>query len=412
MRDVIFALLVSTFALAPHAHAQSDAPLPDTVSMEDAVRLVRARSERLAEIETRVDSAEADRIGAATRPNPVASYRALILATGTNVNGAVVHDTWVEQPSIRPRLRRMRMEAADAHVDAERANVAAAAAELAYATRGAFVELRTAERRLAAIESAIADLQAVDQLVRARAAAGALSDLDVARIEVERSQWDADLARARIDAELAASNLALLASAPGWHPHAADSADDESPPMLLEGAVDEALEHRPAVIAAQANLHDAEAQLAAERSATHAGPSIIAGGSFTSGPRSASFGAGIAWPLPVFDRNQAAIARARADLEAAEHGLAATRLEVRTEIEANLARRRAAHATLDAFEAGSTERAERLRRMFAAGRAGGSLDAYQILDGLRSLRTLGERDVELRAEAMRADAAFLRSLGR
>jgi len=105
---------------------------------------------------------------------------------------------------------------------------------------------------------------------------------------------------------------------------------------------------------------------------------------------------GLSVPLPLFDRNQGAIARATAQMTAADLDLQASLAEAQAEVESaadNLVRRKAA---LTAFESSVGQRASSLRQMAEDAYREGSADILELLDANRSLREIQLTRVEQR----------------
>jgi cobalt-zinc-cadmium efflux system outer membrane protein len=109
-----------------------------------------------------------------------------------------------------------------------------------------------------------------------------------------------------------------------------------------------------------------------------------------------SFLFGLSVPLPLFDRNQGAIAKATAQMTAADLDLQASLAEAQAEVQSaadNLAKRRAA---LSAFETSVGQRAASLQQMAEDAYREGSADILELLDANRSLREIQLTRVEQR----------------
>lgn len=406
-RSSLFALLLVAAPVTALAQASDFEPAaPQRVTMEEAVEFVVRSSLRVPEDHTRVDAAAAERIAASTRQNPEFSYRTVVLAGGTNVNGIVQHDAWFEQSGIRPRARRLRIAAADTQVEAAEADAHVFVNALKIETRRAFIELFTAQEQLALLEQSIGELASAEDALRLRASSGAATRLDVLRIEAEQSQWAADAARVRLDRDRASAVLAALATIPTWNPIAEPTADFS---LIVDATT--ALDTHPRVIAAEAASQAAERMLAAERGAARPSLSLMFGGTFTQRPGSAALGGGLSVPLPVFDRNRAAIARAAAEAERARYARDAVRAELMASIESARRRTDVARAAVSTFTSSTNQQVATLRPMLTAALRGGSIDTYAFIDGLRTMRQIALRSVELHATLEHAQIDLLESLG-
>ena len=120
---------------------------------------------------------------------------------------------------------------------------------------------------------------------------------------------------------------------------------------------------------------------------------------------------GFSLPLPLFDRNQGALARAAAQNRAADSAARAGLDEARAEIENAalvLTRRR---ESLQAFEGAVTERIPVLRRMAEDAYREGSADVLELLDANRSLKDVELSRVQQLEAAKLAEEALVAAAG-
>ena len=95
---------------------------------------------------------------------------------------------------------------------------------------------------------------------------------------------------------------------------------------------------------------------------------------------------GLSVPLPFFDKNQGAIAKASAQISAADLDLQAGLAEARAQIENAAAVLRKRKDGLQVFETAINERVPALRRMAEDAYREGNADILELLDANRSLR--------------------------
>ena len=95
---------------------------------------------------------------------------------------------------------------------------------------------------------------------------------------------------------------------------------------------------------------------------------------------------GLSLPLPLFDRNQGAIARATAQIEVEDLSLGAEMGEARAEIERGAALLLKRREALAALERTVVQRIPVLRQMAEDAYREGSADILELLDANRSLR--------------------------
>jgi cobalt-zinc-cadmium efflux system outer membrane protein len=122
----------------------------------------------------------------------------------------------------------------------------------------------------------------------------------------------------------------------------------------------------------------------------------------TSDPSSLVLSAGISIPLPLFDKNRGAIARAHADAERTDLELAAQR----TELAATLDRASAVLATrrdaVRRFQGDALLRLGKLRAMAETSYRSGQGGIVELLDALDAITDARLRDLELRAAVAEA----------
>ena len=162
------------FVFAAHGIAaqQSIDALPTRVTLEEVLRLLSERSPRTAAERATVDVAAADRIAAATSPNPTVSYGGSHLFSWLSTGAVTQHQVVVDQPLLVSHQRRARLAVADLNVAAEQARVAVSLAERRSEVRQAFVALLARQEELKILETSRADLDRIEQVVRGRARAG------------------------------------------------------------------------------------------------------------------------------------------------------------------------------------------------------------------------------------------------
>lgn len=279
----------------------------------------------------------------------------------------------------------------------------------AYAEAIAADRLATLERERARLGAAARDA------VERRFAAGLESELQRSRAAVETSGLQAAARRAQAEAqqrrrELAATwreadldlplDQAWFDAAPAFGPRA-DAAAIEAAPGASAGA-----EHSHVARARLAQAR-AEAALAAARGARFAGVEAVVGNRrFRAGPAGSdqAWVLGLSMPLPLWDRNGAGIAEARAALAAAEVQVEEATRELVSEREAARADYEAAALEVEALAGNGLPAATLAARLAAQGYDGGRLSLLERLDAERALSDVAERLVRARLALRRAEA--------
>lgn len=366
--------------------AAADTPLPASVTLDDVLKLLAERSPRTAADAAAVGVVAAERVAAATIPNPTLSYGGVHLVGGLSTGAITQHQVVLEQPLLLFHQRAARLAAANLNVRAEETHVAASLAERQLEVRQAFTALLARQEQLRVTRDSLSDLERVAQVVRGRAQAGDRSRYDVARIDTAAATLRVVVMDAEADVTEASGHLAAVLGFPGWSPRAVGRLDQAAPVSSDTGALwEQALQRRPALTNARERQAAARGGLFLARRERLPVPAVSAGTQVTQQVHGTSAFVGFSLPLPWFDRNQGGIARAAAQLEAETRGLDAELAEVRADVErasAVLAQRREALRRFDNEVAGP---APALRRMAEDAYREGSGDILELLDAMRTL---------------------------
>jgi len=291
-----------------------------------------------------VEEMKAEEITAFLRPNPQVG----LLADGTQI---APHDgVWTpfkgtyEQPSIsylheRERKRELRLESAkegtqisqSQHTDLER--------NLIFGLRSAFVQTLQAKAVLALAK---ADLEYYDKIIdisRARFNAGSLAKIDLARIELQRVQYESEIETAIVNLRQQKIQLLLLL-------------DDRTPVDqfdvigLFELGADLqplsdyhqiALDNRPDLRAAIQTIQQSQTNHKLAISNGSADPTFGAWythNSSTNNPNGAqTFGLSVSIPLRIFDKNQGEKKRTLIDIDKSQDAAEAAKAQVFSDVD-------------------------------------------------------------------------------
>lgn len=391
-------LVTPSIPLASSARAQS-------VSLDEIVRMAREASPRARALRASQAVREADVAVAGVYPNPELSYVFMGRFDGSNqaINGTQ-HQAWMDIPLLIVGQHDARRGAAAALATAERAELELSLLGLEVEARRAFVALLAAQDRLARLEAGHAELEGLGQIIRERAAAGAQSRYDGARIDLELARVDTELASARAELGAARTQLAAIVGRAGWEPEARgtlESLRTELPPPDALPRL-EAMELR--VEAAQRDVERAERERVPEIR-------LGLGTYLTSDPDSASIYAGITVPLPIFDTGDAAVSRARAARDAAIEARGAVEHEVRARLQGRLAVLRARREALERFDRTTGAQLPALGEMAEASYRLGSSGVFELIDSFRVRFELELARIELVTEIIDAETDVLAATG-
>ncbi len=243
----------------------------------------------------------------------------------------------------------IRSREARAALDKTILGVAASIADTAAEVQRAFIEARTAHEQATLAVEACTLVDQLLTLARERAAAGAGTDLDVNSAAAEASDLKVLQLRARLDFEEARHALArLLASRIDLTTvELADLPRSRFDPGDVGELVTRARSRRLELLAADAAVDEARAALAREDADAW---KVVDAGVDVERSDATEVGPAFEIEIPIFDQNQARIARATFVLRQAEerlaHGLDAAALEIQD----GISRLRAARALRAHYE--------------------------------------------------------------
>jgi len=402
-------------ASASLAWAQDpNSALPDRLTLPLLLQLVAERSPRLAVEQVAIDSAEAERISAGARPNPTISYGRFNPSGGaaTLFEGNRQQATTLDLPILIGGQRGVRIEAAEQGLLAARARVGLAGNELALRAADLFVGLQAAQEKVALFNESVAEIERVVAIVSGRLESGAASRYEVTRAEIELAGMNAKLSEARAELAEKSAGLAALLGAPGWRPSANGTAIPEGLSLSV-AEWREALSARNPQIAAARREEDA-AQAAVKRSERERWPVPVlsVGRTWTSDPFGAANFVGLSTEIPLSDAWRGLMAKAAADLRAAQRRREAIEFELDVELQRlldALAQRRAA---LERFRRNVGERIPALKQMAEDAYKLGRGSLLELIDATRSRLDARLTEVDLRAATVAQEMRLLGLTGK
>jgi outer membrane protein TolC len=290
-------------------------------------------------------------------------------------------------PGARPRAR--------AVAQAELAIAQAARASLALRLSG---DVTRAYRRLQADVLSLERLQSLrrtagdlEQMVNARLRTGGARYLDVLRARSERARIDNDVIES--SRALAADRRLLNACMARSAEASVELADSlvyvplaDSLPVLLAAALAE----RPRLRAAQSEVERGESQWALARNGLWPAASVSAGVDRVPGVSRPGFGAGVSFTLPFvpWTGQRARIDEVRAESDAARSRRQLAQQEVEAAVRSAFADARAAQAQVQQFDRVLLADAADAIRTATQNYQAGQIDALELFESLRNLRTI------------------------
>ena len=297
------------------------------VTLQEYLRLVVQNQPALAAERMQTALAKADSRTASAFPNPAAHYSS---KRGEKEWG-------VEQPIPIFGQRGMRMENAKLGEKAAVANADVAVAVTMSDAAHAFNELLVAQQRYKVWQGAQDELNKAGYIVKGQIEAGTRSRYDGARLNLQQAQMSMQVSKAQAALKDAASRVASIAAMPQWQVRVDGSLQaSELRHAPAYGPLWETAQTRlPVLRAAQAELDRARQKIKLEQ--REALPTPTFGVARIRNSVDGSFNqVGVNVEIPLFDRRQGAIDRAKVEADQAELRRDAAVLAAQSELQRSL----------------------------------------------------------------------------
>lgn len=386
--------------------------LPRTVTAEQAVAEAVAHNLDLAAARYDITVAEARRITAALRPNPVITLSADhldLLGTGFNaVNQAGPPEYAYRTDFILERggKRARRIELADNDRALARLTVLNHMRSLIFDVDNAFVEVQAAKEQLNLAQDSLAALNAIVDINTTRVRAGDLAQVELVRSRVAALQFQTAVEQARLRLTQAKARLQSLMgrtlAVADFDVEGSMRRDAEGP--AHETLLTQATTHRPDLLALQwsqaRSQADLRLQIAQGKIDYTVGSEYRRQDGFNA--RGNMLGFFFSAPLPVFNRNQGEIARAQRELEQAGARIKALQLSVGAEVTSAWQQYQSSRTLLEAIESSMLEQARDVRKTTEYSYRRGEASLLEFLDAQRAFNDAMQSYNEARASYARS----------
>jgi cobalt-zinc-cadmium efflux system outer membrane protein len=359
---------------ASPARAQSSSPF----TLHDALRIARTQAPAIAAEQARARAAH-DAVGrVAVMPNPLVEVR--VENWGAPATSALPRDAFFTASQAIELGGKLgaRRGLADALARSARTSVSLAEQAALVDVANLYLQSVAARERQRLTQQHAAELAELLRIMERRVAAGAAAESELFRLTSE----EARIARDAVMAELEASRSVAKLSARLGMPVARDVL--VMPPVPpVPAAPDESslLDRRADVLAAREAVATARQHLRVE-SARRTPDLTLHGGVVRSGGSSAGIAA-VSIPLPLFDRNQEARARAEGEVRARQAELDGSEQWARGDIAATRAAARALESQARAIRNRLVAPATAAREAALAAFQSGAIDMVRLLDAER-----------------------------
>ena len=324
----------AAFLLVLSGAARAQTPAVEaSISLGEALRLAHESNLDLAAARSDLEIARAQGISARALPNPSLSYSTAKIPTDGTPAGTIygndfysrAYDTIVALTQLVEigGKRASRRASADEGIAAASARYADAERLLEAAVVKTYVAAAVAGRSASFLRESADAFERTVGLAREREAAGEISSVERAQVEIAGGRFLADAAQADLAASTAARALGALLNRP-----AVTLADDLD---ALAGTGDgaaagdddaAALARRPDVLALEAAARKADADLALQKALRVPDPTLLVQYEREPPDQRNTFGFGVSLPLPLLNRNAGGIRAASVAAETARRDLA------------------------------------------------------------------------------------------
>jgi outer membrane protein, heavy metal efflux system len=323
-----------SLTLARPAGAQTQGPVK--ITLDDAIQMALQHNHTILAARTTIQQSQAEEITANLRPDPTllgdAEYLSLTHLNTDYLSNSSEFDLGISYLFERGKKRQHRLMAAKDITAQTRSLVADNERSLSFNVASLFVGAQLAESTLELAQKDLKSFQQTVDLSEISYKAGAISEDDYLKIKLQLLQFETDFQQALLAKAQALSDLRQLL---GYESISEDydvaGAFDYQP---LNGNVEDmqlkALQNRPDLRAAQQGVSAAESQYGLQKAIGKRDVTGQMNYTHTGGVNTASLFGSI--QLPIFDRNQGEILRARYAITQAQEQEKATNGQALTDV--------------------------------------------------------------------------------
>ncbi len=380
-------------AAAPSQTAASPAPASARIALDDAIRLALQHNHALQAMRSTILQSQAEETTANLRPNPTLGLDAQYLPifqpnqfSSDYIDQQAQFDAGVGYLFERGKKRQHRLKAAQDLTTVTRSQVSDSERQLIFNVGQQFIDVLLAQSTL---DFALQDLDSFQKTVdisKQRLRAGDMSEGDFLKMNLQLLQFQMDVSAAKL-AKL--QSLAALRQLLGFESVPDDydvmgSLDYQPVNADLAALKSLAALNRPDLRAAQQSVSAAESQLALQQ----ANGKMDITGTFnythTAGLNTGAFFYNM--PLPIFNRNQGEIARARFAITQAQEQASETTQQVSTDVVSAYGNLHSNDEIVQLYQGGYVDQAKQSRDISEYAYRKGAASLLDFLDAERTYR--------------------------
>lgn len=379
---------------APPAVAPAPAPnAPTRISMDEAIRLALQHNHALLATRTTILQNQAEEVTANLRPNPTLSWDSQFFPlfnpgqfSADYLENQAQFDVGIGYTFERGKKRQHRLQAAKDQTAVTRSQVSDSERQLVFNTSQQFVAVLLAQSTVDLSKQDAESFKQTVDISESRYKAGDMSESDLLKIKLQSLQFQSDLSAAylaKVQALAALRQLLGFESVPDEFDVQGDL--DYQP---VHGNLQElkvlAMQNRPDLRAAQEGVTAARSQEALMRANGKKDLGVSFDYTHTAGINSGAFFFNI--DLPVFDRNQGEIARARYAITQAEEQAVENAQQVNTDVVDAYAALHSNDEIIQLYRGGYVDQAKQSRDITEYAYKRGAASLLDFLDAERTYR--------------------------
>jgi len=393
VRFAYFAVIVCLGALTVARPAVAQTTGPVRISLDEAIQMALQHNHTLLAARTTIQQSQAEETTANLRPNPVLLGDSLFLPffqpsqlNSSFLDNTVEFDLGISYLFERGKKRQHRLQAAKDQTAVTRSQVVDNERTLTFQTASQFIGVQLAESTLALAQEDLRSFQNTVDISEARYKAGDISEDDYLKIKLQLLQFQTDVSQTQLARAQGLSGLRQLL---GYESISVDydvSGDFDYQPLRagLEDLQMKALQNRPDLRAAQQGVTAANSQYLLQKANGKRDFTGQINYTHVSDANTASLFGSI--QLPIFDRNQGEIARARYAITQAQEQENATNGQVLTDVRDAYEALQSNNQIVTIFRSGYLDEAKQDRDISQYAYQRGAASLLDYLDAERSYR--------------------------
>ncbi|HTS52564.1 MAG TPA: TolC family protein [Burkholderiales bacterium] len=413
---VVFAAMAADGAEPPAVQAPVD---PEHLTLEVAKELFREHSRELLAAKRAVESAEADKVIAAQRPNPtlsagVSSLSASNWSAASGFSNKPI-DTGVQLSQLieRGNKRQLRTEAAQSNLEASRSDLQYVLRQQTLAMEGAFYDLLLAQERARVSEDTLGLFRRSVDAAELRLKAGDIAASDLSRLKVDALRAENDVRQTLADREKAQLVLAYFLALEKNAARIRAEGEWPAPASVpAPKSVEELLDQRSDVQAARQRLEAARKSRDLARAARSHDVTVgVQYDHFPTQINNNTFGVSVSVPLFLFYQFDGEIKKAEVAVNSAEEDLERTRALARADIARSRADLESAQERVQRYVDSLLKEAQRAAEAAEYAYKRGAVGVTDLLDARRTWYATRLDAASAQADYAKALAAWQAATG-